>query len=434
MSGKKSLATATAVTSMLKSNSVLVEINGAIRRITLDKLMDVINDGGNEMLRQLAVGIPIKQSQTSPDWGRIGNTDMWDAYKAQCGCYLLTFDGKAAKLSATNRGLFADGTAVDESKGNIVWIGPRLYYLWQVDEVTNIPYLWLSPYPISEHYFGSADGGKYNVIGCYLGSFDANNRLRSVSGATVKASININAFWNAAQLNGENYGLIDYDFIRMSMAMNLAQFGNPNVQENVGYGPGGDGNTWDKTKDMLTGATKGLGDDFGVVDISAAAENAKACHTSFMGIEDLFNWYWQMMQGIFFGNSGNAGQTGKEVFIYKGNRLPSSAELASVPNGDFRQLERITAEGWLGQIVGGEYFDIIAAAMGGNSNAKWCDYAYYGNTTGQLCLWGARSHDGARSGLGSVNSTNAWSTTHAAFASRLAYYGKIEFVDGRQIA
>lgn len=419
---------------MLKSQNVMVEVNGAIRRISLDNLMNSINEGDSELLRSVAWGIPIKQTQSSPAWGRTGNLDEWEAWKNQCGCYLLTFDGKAAKLSVNNRGVYADGTTVDESKGNIVWIGPRLYFRVEVDAVSNIPYLWCSQIPISEHYIGSADGGKYNVIGCYLGSYDSNNRLRSVSGATAKASININAFWNAAQLNGADWGLVDYDLRKLLIMMNLSEFGNPNCQNNVGYGPCGDGNTWEKVKALVTGATKGLGDACGVVDISSVAGNAKACHTSFFGIENLWGWYWEMFQGIYFGSTNNVGQTGKEVFLYKGNRMPTSGELSTVPNGDFRQLERLTNEGWISEIIIGEYFDfIVKSTSGGSSNARWCDYSY-NNVAGQLGLVGAHAVYGTQSGLGSVYSISAWSNSGTYAASRLAYYGPITFVDGHQIA
>lgn len=430
---KKGLATVDTVSSMLKSQYVFVEVNGAVKRISLDNLITSINDGDTQMLRSVAWGVPIKQTQSSPDWGRVGNTDLWEAYKSQCGCYLLTNEGKAAKLSVTNRGVYADGTTLDESKGNIVWIGPRLYYRVEVDAVSNIPYLWMSEIPISEHYIGTADHGNYNVIGCYMGSFDANNKLRSLSGKTVKASITINAFWNAAQLNGEDFGLVDYDLRKLMIMMNLAEYGNPNVQTNLGYGPGGDADNWATTKDLLTGATKPLGDAFGVVDISSVTGNAKSCHVSFMGIENPYNWYWEMMQGIYFGNSGNAGQNGNEVFLYKGNHLPTSAELASVPNGDYRQITRATSSGWLGEIYLGEYFDFIVKTLAGDSNSRWCDYSY-NNTTGQLGLVGASAPYGSLSGLACVYSFSGWSYTYADLGSRLAYYGKLEFVDGREIA
>lgn len=124
------------------TDHILVEVGGSIKRMTVEELMNTINQGGEEALREFAWGVPIKQGvQSSQNWGVVGNRDMYEAWKAQCGCYLLTFDGRAAKLSPTNSGVFADGTALDESKGNVVWIGPRVYYLVKVDESTGIPYL-----------------------------------------------------------------------------------------------------------------------------------------------------------------------------------------------------------------------------------------------------------------------------------------------------
>ena len=35
------------------------------------------------------------------------------------------------------------------------------------------------------------------------------------------------------------------------------------------------------------------------------------------------------LQGVYFGNSGNSGQTGTEIFIYEGNRMPSAEERPS---------------------------------------------------------------------------------------------------------
>lgn len=46
----------------------------------------------------------------------IGNTAAWTEYKLYCGRYLVTNDGRAAKLSPTNSAVFADGTTVDETK------------------------------------------------------------------------------------------------------------------------------------------------------------------------------------------------------------------------------------------------------------------------------------------------------------------------------
>ena len=67
---KKSLGTAQTVQSMLRNNCILIEVDGAIRRISLDNLMNAINEGNEELLREVAWGVPIKQTtQSSPAWG-----------------------------------------------------------------------------------------------------------------------------------------------------------------------------------------------------------------------------------------------------------------------------------------------------------------------------------------------------------------------------
>jgi hypothetical protein len=156
-------------------------------------------------------------------------------------------------------------------------------------------------------------------------------------------------------------------------------------------------------------------------------------HTSLHGSEDLYNAEWQMVQGIYFGSSSNSAQSGTEVFIYEGNRLPSSTELTTNPSGEYRQSTRLTSSNYVSSMQLGDYFDLIAKALSGSSSTFWCDY-FWGNTTGQLCLWGAYSGGGSRAGLGWVGSSVGFGNANADIGSRLAYKGKLTFVDGRQIA
>ena len=201
----KSLATAAQVQSILKTNSILVEVDGSIRRITLDKLIDSINAGNEELLRSVAWGVPLKQgSQTSSSWGRVGNLDMWALFKSQCGRYLVKNNGHAAKLSVTNSGIFADGTALDESKGHVLFYAPKLYYKVQEDAVTGIPTLWMSLIPIGGHFIPEAN------IGAYKASMSG-TALTSRSGVAPAGSKTIEAFWAAAQVNGTKWGLINYE-------------------------------------------------------------------------------------------------------------------------------------------------------------------------------------------------------------------------------
>lgn len=429
----KNLATATKVQNMLRGNSLLVEIDGSIRRITLDNLMSAINEGNEQLLRQVAWGVPIKDSiQSSSDWGRVGNLDLWKEYKARAGRYLVTNKGYAAKLSTVNSGVFADGTSLNESLGHVMVIAPRLYYLVKQDEVAGIPYLWMSMLPIGGHYIEAP------CIGAYKISMSGTAAV-SRSGVAPTGLKTINAFWNAAQVNGKNWGLIDYEHRKFMMMLQLSEYGNPNIQRTLGVGVGGSNNDWADWSTPLSwamGSTKSLGDAFGKVDIawtnSAGTAVKNACHVSLMGIEDPYMLQWEMSQGVYCGSSSNSAQNGTEIFLYKGNRMPSAEELATHPKGDYRQLTRLTTEGYISRMIKGEYFDIFAAALGGGGTSYWGDYNY-ANTTGQLVSWGAGAASGASAGLGCARSALDWSSSGSFFGSRLAYYGPLTFMSGAEL-
>ena len=428
----KNLATAAQVQTMLRTNSVFVEIDGSIRRISLDNLMSSINEGNEQLLRQVAWGVPIKDTiQSSPVWGRVGNLDMWEEYKSLSGRYLVTNDGKAAKLSTVNSGIFADGTALNESLGHVMVYAPRLYFLVKNDEVAGIPYLWMSMLPIVGHYIEAP------CIGAYKGSMSG-SALVSRSGVAPASSKTINAFWDAAQVNGKNWGLINYDHRKFMIMILLSEYGNPNAQGMVGNGLTGTNNGSDYITALSfpCGNTKSLGDSFGSIaheyTMSNGIETTGACDVSLMGIENPYAQQWEMVQGMYCGSANNSGQNGTEIFIYEGNRMPSSSELATHPAGDYRQLTRPTTSGYIAQMILGEHFDVMAKSLAGGGTSYWCDYSY-NNNTGQLVLWGASATDGARAGLGFANSNNAWSYSDSYIGSRLAYYGELTFMSGAEL-
>ena len=422
----KNLATAAQVQSILKTNSILVEVGGSIRRITLDKLIESINAGEEELLRSVAWGVPIKQAtQSSPAWGRVGNLDMWALFKSQCGRYLVKNNGHAAKLSVSNSGVYADGTALNENLGHVICHFPKLYYRVQEDAVTGIPYLWMSLIPIGGHFIPEAN------IGAYKASMSG-SALVSRSGVAPAGSKTIQGFWDAAQVNGAKWGIINYEHKKLMMMLLLSEYGNPNAQGVLGPGLTGDsGGDWSACASMLTGLTKSLGDAFGKVDVSYGS-CVNPCRVSVLGIEDPYGWQWEFTQGIYCGNSGNDGQSGNEVFIYEGNRLPTAGELASHPNGDYRQLTRLTSEGYIKEETVGEFFDLVPTAHGGGGTSYWCDY-HYCNATGQVVVWGGSANVGAYCGLAFASSTYAWSVSSAFLGSRLAYYGELTVMSGREL-
>ena len=434
----KDLAKVGAVNSMLASDYIMVEIGGSIKRISVKDFMNSIQTGSLN-LSQYAWGIPIYQSpssKTSPEWGRVGNLDMWAQYKETTGRYLLTQDGRLAKLSKTNSNYFADGTTVDETKGNIMFHAPRLYYLVKTDAVTGIPYLWLSLLPIGGHYIESPCFGAYkaDVI---------SDKLVSRSGRVPKGSLTISQFWAKARANGNDYGLSCYDHRRLMMMLQLSEYGSPNSQNKIGYGVGGSaaGSFWGAASKLKTGATKTLGDSCGSIpidalpdDIASKPASVNSSRVSLFGIEDAWNWQYEITQNIYFGKSSNTGQTGNEVFIYEGNRIPTDAELATKPAGDYRKLERIDGEGFASKMALGEYFDLIAQSVtNGGSNNYWCDFFWRDLTTGQLCLFGGVSNFGLYCGLTALYSKYSFSASNPYCGARLAYYGKTQYVNGADL-
>ena len=428
---KSNLGNATTVSSMLRTDSVVVEIGGSIRRISLQEFTNSIQTGSLN-LSMYAFGVPLKYAvQSGTNWGVVGNTAMWQQFKAQLGRYLLSADGtKMAKLSKNDSTVYADGTTVDETKGHIMFYGPRLYFLVKTDAVTGIPYLWGSPLPIGGHYVES------RIDGAYKG-YILNGKLVSRSGYAPSGTQTINSFFNYAKANGTNFGLSNYDFDRYMAMLNLFNFGNPNLQTNIGYGICGSVNKdlWAAVSSLLTGATKSLGDNCGKIDITVvngSNTGVDCSRISEFGVEDRIGWQWEMRQNIYFGSSSNSGQTGAEVFLYEGNRMPTSAELASHPNGNYRQLTRVTSSNWIKSIIGGEYFDILAASLGGDSASYLTDFTN-NSTTGQLCLFGGGANVGATCGAFCVNSGVGFSLSDAGSGVRLAYYGTPTIVNGANI-
>ena len=214
--------------------------------------------------------------------------------------------------------------------------------------------------------------------------------LVSRSGYAPKGNISITAFWNAARVmvptGGWSY---DTQAIRM---FGLSEYGDTNIQAKLGYGIGGSSakDLWPTASSLLTGATKSLGDNFGKIDISVVNGDLigdDCSRVNLMGIEDAYNWQWEMSQNVYFGSSANAGQTGNEIFIYEGNRMPTAAELADKPSGSYRQLVRPLQVDMFRILYLVSTLIYFLHSWVVDLTSYWADN-FYGNSTGQLCLWG----------------------------------------------
>ena len=350
-----------------------------------------------------------------------GDINSWLAYRAKLGRYAMTNDGKARKLHRDNSLILEDGTAYDAASCHIMASFPNLYYLVNTSgDVVSIT--------LSEREFINCKSFGDQWIGSYLGTV--------VSGALVsRADLNpsrsrtIESFWAAAQVNGAYWGLSNYRQRQMMMVIYLCEFLSMNSQLNLGLGMTGEGNNWcEAVYGAKAGATSILGDKCGKVNFLASNQLvAGACHVSLFGIEDPYGWFWEFIQGVYFGNSENEGQDGTECFIYEGNRMPTSEELAATPSGLYRKITRLTQSGWIKKLMWGENIDAFPDTLGGGSVDGHGDY-HYANTTGQVLLWGGYAADGSYAGLAYSSSGSVWALSDSGIGARLAYHGKASII------
>ncbi len=436
----KKLGESDKVTTMTRSDMVLITVGGSTRQITLGDLLDAANSGDEQALREIAWGIPIKDTlQSSPAWGMVGNTQMWEEYRNNVGRYLMTNAGRCAKLNPANSAYFADGTAVTESAGHVMVMGPALYGRVAEDSALGCSVLWLSMSPIGGFCLTNTADKKWNCYGAYKGYMDG-TALVSRSGYAPTGSKTISQFHTAAQVNGTDWGLVDYDGRKWMAILCMCEAGgNMNIQDKLGYGVGGSvaiSDLWDTAKSRVTGATKNLGDATGKISISltstAGTTTTNATRVNILGLEDIYGWQWEMTQGIYFGSTDNSSQNEEDAYIYAGNRMPTSAELTSAPLGQYRMSMRVMTSGYVKIMQLGEYFDILPKTVGGGSTSYWCDY-FYQTDTGQLCLFGGSANTGPSAGPFSVYSNIAFGDTTSFFGSRLAFYGTPEVTDGSRL-
>lgn len=342
----------------------------------------------------------------STNYTLVGNVAAWDNYKAKIGRYLLKSNGDAYKLNVGDSTILDYNDATfDPNLGNVMVRIPRLSYM-VVRDSAGRDTIWMTEEPVMRNVI------EEQWVGAYLASYYG-NKLRSMKGETVAANRTINTFWDQAQVNGKAFGLTNYTQRILMVLIYLSNYRSLNSQATLGYGMNGNTNNFDAAKNKPTGETSSIGDACGSVDGGTANANAK--HISLFGLEDIYGWYWEMIQGVFLINN--------KVYVYDGNRMPDSEELAYGAKGNSRSFNRIASDGWITKLVGGEHFDILPSAVGGGSSSYWCDYTWT-STNGQLLLWGGSAYNGADCGLVSSDSRDAWAIAWTSVGSRLAYYGK----------
>lgn len=322
-------------------------------------------------------------------------------------------DGSAAiaYLNSTDSDKWEDGSTVNRTGAyHYVYYMvhfPKYYYRTELVTIGKFK-LYISDRKLTDSYKEERE--------CLIGVFEAYNtdgKLTSRPNTTSTGNQTIETFFNQAQTNGSNWGLIDYRAHKTIANLFCAKYGNTDIStDNSSIPCSGGTRSWDSS----IGATVSLGNRDG--------KSSKS--SNFLGLEDCYYGKYEFVQGINIIN--------RQWIVYDGG-LKVNTDLSGLTSAGYTNVRQIVASsssntaasssGWITGIAHGEYADIMPTYdSGGSDTTYYADY-YYQNTGNRVF---ARSGDsGAESccGVFCSDAYDASSDSASYFGSRLGFYGKI---------
>lgn len=177
------------------------------------------------------------------------------------------------------------------------------------------------------------------------------------------------------------------------------------------------------------GYTDSLGNNTGVVEFTMPDEYDTGQETTtnvprYRGVENPFGHIWQWTDGInvrISPTEANGGDNLSKVFICK----DPSKFTDSNYEGYSHVGNEARTDGYVKEIIGGEFGEIMPAAVGGGSTTYFCDYHYTNIPTSETLrgvYFGGRANGGADCGFVFAYSVSAPSSAHAYVGSRLCFH------------
>lgn len=322
-------------------------------------------------------------------------------------------DGSAAiaYLNSTDSNKWEDGSTVNRT-GVYHYVYymvhfPKYYYRTELVSTGRFK-LYISDRKLTDSYKEERE--------CLIGVFEAYNtdgKLTSRPDATSTGNQTIETFFNQAQTNGSNWGLIDYRAHKTIANLFCAKYGNTNISTDNGSIPcSGGTRSWDSS----VGATVSLGNRDGKFSKSS----------NFLGLEDCYYGKFEFVQGINI--------IARQWIVYDGG-LKVNTDLAGLTSTGYKNVRQIVADsgsntasssdGWIVGIAHGEYADVMPSnTTGGSDTTYYADY-YYHNTGNRVFARSGYSGSGSGCGVFCSNAISASSRSSSDVGSRLGFYGKI---------
>lgn len=322
-------------------------------------------------------------------------------------------DGSAAiaYLNSTDSNKWEDGSTVNRTGAyHYVYYMvhfPKYYYRTELVSIGKFK-LYISDRKLTDSYKEERE--------CLIGVFEAYNtdgKLTSRPNTTSTGNQTIETFFNQAQTNGSNWGLIDYRAHKTIANLFCAKYGNTNIStDNSSIPCSGGTRSWDSS----TGATVSLGNRDG--------KSSKS--SNFLGLEDCYYGKYEFVQGINIIN--------RQWIVYDGG-LKVNTDLAGLTSAGYTNVRQIVASsgsntaasssGWITGIAHGEYADIMPTYVSGGSDTTYYADHYYQNAGNRILLRSGDSDFGSSCGVFCSYATNGSSVSGSTVGSRLGFYGNI---------
>lgn len=322
-------------------------------------------------------------------------------------------DGSAAiaYLNSTDSNKWEDGSTVNRTGAyHYVYYMvhfPKYYYRTELVSIGKFK-LYISDRKLTNSYKEERE--------CLIGVFEAYNtdgKLTSRPDTTNTGNQTIETFFNQAQTNGSNWGLIDYRAHKTIANLFCAKYGNTNIStDNSSIPCSGGTRPWDSS----TGATVSLGNRDG--------KSSKS--SNFLGLEDCYYGKYEFVQGINI--------IDRRWIVYDGG-LKVNTDIAGLTSAGYTNVRQIVASSssntaasssdWITGIAHGEYADIMPTYVSGGSDTTY--YAdYYNQNTGNRVLLRS-GYSGFESSCGVFCSLALYDSSFSGsiLGSRLGFYGNI---------
>lgn len=322
-------------------------------------------------------------------------------------------DGSAAiaYLNSTDSDKWEDGSTVNRT-GTYHYVYymvhfPKYYYRTELVSIGKFK-LYISDRKLTDSYKEERE--------CLIGVFEAYNtdgKLTSRPNTTSTGDQTIETFFNQAQTNGSNWGLIDYRAHKTIANLFCAKYGNTDIStDNSSIPCSGGTHSWDSS----IGATVSLGNRDGRFNKSS----------NFLGLEDCYYGKYEFVQGINIIN--------RQWIVYDGG-LKVNTDLSGLTSAGYTNVRQIVASsssntaasssGWIVGIAHGEYADIMPTYVSdGSDTTYYADY-YYQNTGNNVLLRSGRSDNESGCGVFYSHTDSVSSFSYSAIGSRLGFYGNI---------